>query len=367
MRRAYQYRLCPTPTQQERLDWTLDRCRELYNACVQERRDAYRMCGVSVGFYEQKRQLPAIKDARPEYKEIGSQVLQNVVERVDKAFVAFFRRIKARQKAGYPRFKGRDRYDSFTFTQAGWALVEGRLRLGGIGSVKVRWSRPIQGRIKTVTIRRDADHWYASFSCEVDHVAPSAPDKPAIGIDMGLEHFATLSTGKHIANPRHFRGGEALLARRQQSLARKKRGSNRRKKAKLLVAKAHRKVRNQRRDFHHKAANGVVAQAGAIAVESLNTAGMVKNHSLAKSISDAGWAQFLTMLGYKAEGAGVQVIAVNPSGTSQACSACGAVVRKDLSTRWHTCACGASLQRDVNAARIILKRAGLARQAASVA
>jgi putative transposase len=288
VRKTFLYCLYPTPKQAEQLTWTLDRCRELYNAALQERRDAYRMAGKSVSYYEQKRELPGVEEERPEYRQVGSQVLQDVITRVDRAFGAFFRRCKAGQTPGYPRFKGRDRYDSVTYTQAGWRLKDARLDLPGIGAIKVKWSRPIAGTIKTVTIRRDAERWFVSFSCVVEASQPTPPDRPAVGLDVGLEHFATLSTGEHIANPRHLRQGEALLARRQQALARKKRGSANRRRAKLLVARAHRKVRDQRRDFHHKTARQIVHAHGAIAVEALNTAGMVRNHRLAKSICDAG-------------------------------------------------------------------------------
>jgi putative transposase len=184
-----------------------------------------------------------------------------------------------------------------------------------------------------------------------------------VGLDVGLEHFATLSTGEHIPNPRHCRRGEKALARRQQARDRKKRGSKNRRRANLLVAKAYRKIRNQRRDFHHKTARTIVQAHGAIAVEKLNVAGMVQNHCLAKSISDAGWARFITILTHKAEEAGVVVVAVNPSGTSQECSACGRSVPKDLSQRWHLCPyadCGLSLQRNHNSALALLNRAGLA-------
>lgn len=364
VRRTFKYRLYPTPCQVSALDTVLWRCRELYNACLEERREAYRMAGKTVTYYEQKRQLPGIKSIRPEYRDIGSQVLQDVTLRVDRAFKAFFRRKKAGLKGGFPRFRGRDRYDSFTLSQAGWSLDK-RLHLAGIGDLKVKWSRPVEGTIKTVTIRRDADQWFVTFSCVVD-LPDVAPDvlRPEVGVDMGLEHFATLSTGEHIANPRHFRAGQAVLTKRSQSLARKKRSSKRRKKARLLVAKAHRKVRNQRADFHHKTARTLVDGHGLIAVEDLRIANMVKNHALAKSISDAGWGQFIAILSSKAVGAGCTVIAVNPSGTSQACSQCGAVCPKSLSIRWHLCEhCGCSLQRDANAAKNILARAGQARQA----
>ena len=368
IRRAYKFRLYPTRDQAEKLERVLDRCRELYNAALEERREAYRMAGKTVRYYEQKRQLPGVKEVRPEYRQVGSQVLQDVIQRVERAFAAFFRRCKAGETPGYPRFRGRERYDSFTYTQAGWQLADGRLVLTGIGALKVKWSRPIAGRIKTVTMRRSADQWYVCFSCVVEVDQPAAPDRPAVGIDVGLEHFATLSTGVHIPNPRHFRRGEVVLAKRQQSLVRKKRGSKSRRRAKVLVARAHRKIQDQRRDFHHKTARHIVQAHGALAVEKLNTAGMVHNHCLAKSISDAGWAQFLAILTHKAAEAGVVVVAVNPSGTSQRCSGCGRAVPKDLSQRWHLCPyedCGLSLQRDHNAALAILNRAGLARAVAS--
>lgn len=355
VRKTFQYRICPTPSQEAALDLTIWRCRELYNACLEERREAYRH-SASVNRYSQQRQLPGVKEVRPEYADLDAQMLQNVILRVDRAFQGFFRRKKAGLRGGFPRFRGRDRYDSFTFSQTGWKIADGRVTIRGVGALKVRWSRPIEGTIKTVTIRRDADQWYVAFSCvvELPDVAPDS-SRPDVGVDVGLEHFATLSSGEHIANPRHFRAGQAVLTRRSQSLARKKRGSKRRKKARLLVAKAHRKARNQRRDFHHKTARTLVNGHSLIAVEDLRIANMVKNHALAKSISDAGWGQFITILNSKAAGAGCTVVAVNPSGTSQTCSGCGTRCPKDLSVRWHTCEhCGCSLQRDVNAARNIL-------------
>lgn len=368
--------------------WILDRCRELYNACLEERIAAHR-AGASVNRYTQQRQLPDIKRMRPEYGAVDAQVLQDVIHRMDLAFASFFQRVKARVgKAGFPRFKGRDRYDSFRFHQTGWKIVDNRLTLRGVGPLKVKWSRPLEGTIKTVTIRRDADHWYVCFSCMVE-IADPVPNAalPAVGIDMGLEHFLTTSDGEHIANPRHFRIGQEVLTKRSQSLARKKRGSARRKKARLLVAKAHRKVRNQRKDFHHKTARSLIGGHSLIAVEALQVENMVRRPEpqpatteegvvvylpngaaaragLNKSITDAGWGQFITILRSKAEGAGCRVIAVNPAGTSQACSGCGVIVPKPLSDRWHECPhCRCSLQRDVNAARNILSRVGQVLQA----
>lgn len=361
IRRSFRYRLVPNKRQAMLLQQTLDRCCELYNAALDERRQAYRRARKSISFAQQSRQLPDIKKLRPEYAEINSQVLQEVLQRLDRAFQAFFRRVKAGQTPGFPRFKSRDRYDSFTFKQSGWKLEASRLKLSGIGALKVRWSRPLEGTIKTVTIRRDGDHWYACFSCEVEIPDPKPSDRMPVGIDLGLEAFATLSTGEQIENPRHLRKGEADLARKQQALSRKQRGSNRRKKAKAQVARAHRKIRNQRLDFHHKVARKLSNTYGDIYVENLRVRNMVRNHALAKSISDAGWAQFIAILTYKAAEAGGRVIAVNPSGTSQVCSGCGQIVEKDLSDRWHRCDCGVSLHRDHNAALNIL-RAGQARR-----
>jgi len=365
-RKTFKYRLYPTPTQADRLTWALDRCRELYNAGLQERREAYRMCGVAVGYLQQQNQLPAIKEERPEYKQIGSQVLQDVLRRLDKAFAAFFRRVReGRPKPGYPRFQGRYRYNSLTFTQAGWCLDK-RLHLAGVGALNVKVYRPIEGTIKTVTLKRDVDHWYVTFSCEVDIEPAPIQDKPAVGIDLGLEYYATLSDGTHVENPRYYRKAQDTIARRQRTMERRKKGGKNRAKVGILVRKAHRKVANQRRDMQHKATRRIIDTYGAVAVEGLNVAGMIQNHHLAKSISDAAWGQFIAILTSKAASAGVVVVAVNPRGTSQVCSACGAMPEspKTLVDRWHTCACGCSLQRDVNAARNILNRAGLTRQVA---
>src|ERR687885_2471720 len=244
IRKAYRYRLYPTRAQADRLEWVLRCCQELYNAALQERRDAYRMAGVTVGYYAQKRALPGVKEERPEYRQIGSQVLQDVIQRVDRAFAAFFRRVRAGETPGYPRFKGRDRYDSFTYSQAGWKLDGNRLVLAGIGALKGRSSRPIQGTIKTVTIHRSADQCYVCVSCLLEVPQPVPPNRPATALDVGLEYFATLADGSHIDNPRYLREAEEALARRQRRLQTKRRGSKNRRRARPRVAKAHRRIRN---------------------------------------------------------------------------------------------------------------------------
>src|SRR2546421_12584956 len=182
IRKAYRYRLYPTASQASDLDRILWRCRDLYNAAVYQRREAYRVCGISLSYYVQKQELPALRQADPQYRAVGSQVLQDVILRVDRAFAAFFRRVRAGEKPGYPRFRARDRYDSFTYSQAGWTLTDGRLVLSGIGALKVRWSRAIQGTIKTVTIYRSADQWYVSFSCALDVPHAVSPRRsPTVG------------------------------------------------------------------------------------------------------------------------------------------------------------------------------------------
>lgn len=374
MRKAYKFRLSPTKEQKQKLQWTLDRCRELYNAALSERRDSYKYTGKGVSYYDQKRDLPEIKEIRQEYKDIHSQVLQDVLLRLDKAMQNFFRRVKHGATPGYPRFQGRDRYDSFCFPQAGFSLThDNRVSLSKIGSIKVKLHREIKGKIKTCSIKREGQHWYVIFSCEVEsQTLPVSYED--VGIDLGLLHFATLSNGETIENPRYFRKAAKTLEKVQQSLARKKRGSHRRHKAKQAVGKVHRTVSNQRQDFLHKASRALVDRYQLIVFEELQSANMSKRakpkqdeqgnylpnggsakSGLNKSINDAGWGQFVQYCTYKAENAGREVLQVNPKYTSQICSGCGTVKKKALSERWHSCECGTELDRDHNAALNILR------------
>mgnify|MGYP000262397981 FL=1 len=361
-RKAFKYRLYPTQPQHKDLERTLALCRQLYNAALQERREAYQKAGKTVGFYEQKRWLPEIRTELPEYKGIHSQVLQNVIERVDKAFQGFFRRVRAGQKAGYPRFKGRERYDSFTFPQAGQTgvkLQEGgkRVLIYGIGSVKVKLHRPLEGRLKAATVKREGEHWYLVFTCEVEP-RPLPSSDQAIGIDLGTNpHFLVTSEGEMVEAPRYYQKTQAKLARAQHSLSRRKRGSSRRKQAQRQVAKLHRKIANQRKDFHHKIARRLVNEYGTIVHEDLNILGLARTR-LAKGVLDAGWGRFLQILAYKAEEAGRRVIKVDPKYTSQDCPVCGHRERKPLWVREFRCSgCGGHFHRDVAAAINILAKA----------
>ncbi len=378
MKQAYKFRLYPTKKQEQKLFWTLARCRELYNAALSERRDAYKYAGKSVSYYEQKRELPEIKaEIREEYQDIHSQVLQEVLLRLDKALKAFFRRIKNGEEPGYPRFQGRNRYDSFTYPQAGgFSLThDGRICLSKIGSMKVKLHREIKGTIKTATIKHEAEHWYIIFSCEVKQPEPLPVAESEVGIDLGVTHFAALFDGTFIESPRHFRKTEKKLAKLQQALSRKKRGSHRRDKARKAVAKAHRKVRNQRKDFQHKQSTSLIKQHQTIVFEELGIKNLTKHakpkqdettgaylpngaaakSGLTKSILDAGWGQFQQMCVCKAAYAGRAVLFVNPRYTSQVCSQCGTVRKKSLDERWHSCECGCELDRDTNAAINILR------------
>jgi putative transposase len=358
VRKTYKYKLVPTAEQEGTLAFVLRRCRELYNAGLQERCDAWHTCGVSITAAAQSAQLPAIKDVRPEYRDVHSQVLQDVLSRLDRAFGAFFRRMKAGEQPGYPRFQGANRYTSFTYKQFGngATLDNGFLVLSKIGRIALRWSRPLEGTPKTVTISHEADGWYACFSCMGVPIQPLPPTGQQTGIDLGLESFATLADGSQIANPRILRVAERKLKRAQRRVSRRKKGSHRRQKAVHLLARAHQKVRRARSDFHHKTARSLMRHYDTIYHEDLQTANLLRNHHLAKSIADAGWSTFLSILSFKAACAGRSVVAVPPAYTSQRCSGpnCGKLVYKGLSVRWHTCPhCGTSLHRDHNAARNI--------------
>jgi putative transposase len=294
---------------------------------------------VSITAAGQSAELPAVKEVRPEYRDIHSQVLQDALTRLDRAFQAFFRRVKNGEQPGYPRFQGANRYNSFTYPQFGngATLDNGFLVLSKIGRIAVRWSRPPEGTPKTVTISREADGWYACFSCADVPTQPLPATGQETGIDLGLEAFATLSTGERIFHPGWYRQTERRLKTAQRRVSRRKKGSARRRKAVALLARAHLKVRRQRADFHHTVALQLVQRNDAIYHEDLQTANLLKNHHLAKSISDAGWSRFLNILSARAAYAGRRVVAVPPAYTSQACSGCGVLVQKGLSAESSPC------------------------------
>jgi putative transposase len=372
LRKTFKYKLQPTPAQEQELERVLLLCRRLYNTALEQRITAWQRCHVSVSRYQQEAELKDIRAEFPEYAAIHSHVLQDVLARLDKTYQAFFRRVQRGEKAGFPRFKGRERFHSFTYKEFGNGarLDNSFLVLSKVGRIAVRWSRPVDGTPKTVTVRREADGWYVTISCVEVPVQQLPLTGQQTGIDLGLESFATLADGEPIANPRIYRRAERHLRRAQRRVSRRVKGSHRRRKAVVRLARAHQRVQRTRTDFHHKTALGLVRAYDTIYHEDLQTANMLKNHHLAKSIADAGWSAFLRILSCKAADAGKTVVAVPPAYTSQACSGCGVLVHKGLSVRWHACPeCGTSLHRDHNAARNILhlgqerSRAGQALQA----
>ncbi len=359
MRKAFKYRLYPNRSQAEALDAMLETHRRLYNSALKERREVYEAEGRPVSYGEQSGKLKEARKSDPYLAATNFSSTQATLRRLDRSFKAFFRRVKTGEAPGYPRFKGRERFRLVEFPSYGdgCRLKEnGRLYLQHVGHVKVKLHRPIGGRIKTVSLKRSCGKWYAIFVCDVGDAPEPALDGSAVGIDLGLKAFFVTSDGESVEPPHCYRKAQKELRRAQRSLSRKKKGSNRRRKARERVAKLHEKTANQRRDFHHKEARKLVERFGAIVHEALNVRGMARTR-LAKSTHDAGWAQFLNILTAKAEEAGRQVITVDPKNTTQECSRCGALpeVKKTLSVRIHTCPCGYVADRDVNAAKNILR------------
>lgn len=355
VRKSFQFRLRPTKKQARLLQEHLDECRWLYNEMLSQRKLSFEELDESVSKYQQLMFLPLLKEERPSLAKVHSQVLQNVVDRLDKSFQGFFLRCKRGEKAGFPRFRGMHRYNSLCYPQSGFFIEDGRLGLSKIGSIRIRCHRPISGCVKTCTIRKNASgDWDMSLSCEVE-VLPQSALQEAVGIDMGLTTFATFSNGEEIENPRFFKGAEKSLAKAQRKLAKLEKGTPSRRKQGKVVAKIHEKVRNQRKDFCHKQARKIVDRYQFICIEELQTAKMVEKSHLAKSITDASWNQFHQFLTYKAAEAGRKLGWVNPSYTTQDCSHCGYRRAKPLSERRHDCPqCGFKTTRDLNAAQNIL-------------
>ena len=353
MRKAYKFRLYPTRLQVKPLNCELAAARRLYNAALEQRRVAWRRCGCSLGYLDQANDL---KDLRASGAQTPANYscCQDVLRRLDKAFQALFRRLKAGDKPGFPRFKSRDRYDSPTFPAYGdgCRVREGdKLYLQGVGEIRVKWHQQVKGKIKSVTVRRRGGRWYACFSVEYDPQPLSVVDTE-VGIDVGLEHFAVLSNGELVANPRWYKRAQRRLRRAQRKVARRVKGSNGRRNAVRELQRIHEHVTNQRADFVHKLSRRIVDGYQQIAVEKLNVVGMSKG-MLAKQVHDAGRRSFLHKLTVKAAEAGQCVVEVNPVGTSQHCL-CGCQVRKTLAVRVHRCPeCDLIAPRDVVSALLL--------------
>jgi len=352
------YRLYPTKTQASAMRWTLEECRWLYNHLLEQRKVAWEERQESLRLYDQQKYVTGLKTERSSLRVVNAQVIQNVAVRLDLAMHAFFRRVKAGETPGYPRFRGEGRYDSFTFPQApsGCTLTGDRLSLAKIGTVRVVLHRPLEGTPKTCTIRRSSTgKWYAIFSCEVADPLPLPASPERAGIDVGLSTFATLSDGDTIASPRFFATDERALGRAQRRLAKEAKGTPQRKKRRKPVARIHERIKFRRHDFAHQHARRVVNRYGVIAVENLRLNQMGRDTRFAKGIHDAAWGQFSDALREKAGCAARQFVAVNPAYTSQDCSGCGARQVLPLAVRVYHCpSCGLTLDRDLNAALNIL-------------
>lgn len=352
MLRVFNYRLYPTKKQTKNIESQFDLCRWLYNTALEQRITAYKKLGKSVTYTEQNRELTTLKEEVPAFYTVHSQVLQDVLQRLDKAFNNFFRRVKQGETPGFPRFKKKERLCSITYPQSGFVIKGNRLQLGKIGLVRIRQHRqiPEDAKIKTCTIKKSGAQWHCSLVVEYPLEVRKEPVNIAVGIDLGLNSFAVLSDGNVIDNPRYYRKSEEELKIVQSRYSKHKGKATKRKLSAL-----HHKVANQRLDFLHKESRRLINQYDLIAHEDLNIKGLAQM-SLSKSVHDAGWGLFISMLTYKAEEAGKYAIAVNPYRTSQTCSQCGTIVKKTLDDRQHDCPeCGLSMDRDLNAAHNILK------------
>jgi putative transposase len=363
MRKAFKYRIYLTNGQRRILNTMLEECRWVYNQTLAVRRTAYEQ-GVSLSWYDTKAMLLEWKKTRPSLKLVHSQVLQNVTQRVDLAFQAFFRRLKeGADDPGYPRFKSVGRYDSITYPQYGNGIEirDDDLVVSKIGRVRIVWHRPVEGTIKTVTmLRSGTGKWYVSFSVEVEPKRLSASAE-IVGVDIGLSSFATLSNGVSIDNPRFYRKDEADLKRVQKlkDAAKNARKWNENRHRKKALAHIHERIATRRRDFAHKRSRELVNSYQVVVFEDLEPQqiGARGGRGMRKSIMDVAWSQFISMTVGKAEEAGRTVILVDPRNTSKMCSQCGFLVEKGLSERTHTCPqCGLVMDRDANAALNILQR-----------
>jgi putative transposase len=362
MNKAYTFRIYPNRNQEATLNRTLSTCRYLYNDALAERKRQSELNTLCFRFQvfpwgkpewmSYENQANSLTETKtPMQQQVYSQVLQNVLKRLDKSFKNYF------NGSGYPRFKGRARYNTFTYPQSGFEINGTVLSLSKIGNIRIFQHRDLEGKIKTCTIKKDVDQWYAIFTAEIEQKKEKTPIQNKTGVDVGLKSLITLSSGETIEPPEFYRQSEEALAWVQRKLSRKKKGSSNRKKQVIKVAKVHRKVRNQRKYFNHKTSKELVKTFDYIVFEDLQIRNMVQNHHLAKSILDAGWDQIIRFTAYKAAYAGKTVELVDPHYTSQTCL-CGQKVPKNLSVRVHVChQCGLVLNRD-HVSAILIERKG---------
>jgi putative transposase len=395
-KKTHKYRAYPTKAQISRIENQFSMCRHLYNWALADRIWLYENCGVSINYNLQQNELPLLKAERPWYKSVHSQVLQNVLKRLDLSYQAFFRRVKEGSEApGFPRFKKYKQWDSVTYPQYSLRPTSDIIKVSKIGDLKIQYHReiPVNAKIKTLSIVKEAGKWFVCFSFEQElEIELNQTPTSFLGIDLGLNDFYYDSDGNSIVTPKHLRKSEKKLAKLQRKLARAPRRTTKYLKILRAIRKCHYRIKCQRNDFLHKAANDLLSKTDVIVVEKLNIKNMTKKSKakkdpdsdgflpngasakagLNKSISDAGWGKFLTFLKYKADLLGKQVVDVNPAYTSQICSGCGKIVKKTLSVRTHKCPhCKLVLNRDHNAAinllRLGLQSLGLSQEASTIA
>ncbi|MBU4501782.1 MAG: transposase [Nanoarchaeota archaeon] len=354
VKRTYKFRLFPSKRVAGRMERVLGACRFLYNVELEYEKQVYFSDRNFVDKNTLNNLIPGWKCVNPGLGRVHSQVLQNVSDRLDKSFKSFFRRVKNGKKAGFPRFKSKERYDSFTFPQSGFKLEKQKLKLSKVGMLNIKLHRKIRGEIKTLTVKKcPTGKWFACFSVVEEKLSKKSELGKGVGIDVGLNSFYADSEGNKIVNPRWLRKSEGRLKFLQRRLSRKVRANKNWEKSKLEIAYLHEKIVNQRNDFLHKQSRKLADNYSFIAVEKLFIKNMVKNRYLSKSISDAGWRRFLQFLSYKVEETGGQIVEVDAKGTSQYCI-CGNKVNKSLAVRIHKCnKCGLELDRDVMSAIII--------------
>jgi putative transposase len=356
MLKTFKYRLYPSRNQIRLLEQTLETCRRWYNICLAERKDVWEKEHHSIGKYAQLAKAKEYRRANPFAAQVHSHILQVTTADLDKAFQAFFRRVKAGEQPGYPRFKGQGRFSSFGLKELGngFKLDGRRLRVSSIGRLAVRWHRPIEGTIKTLRVVRQSDGWYACFACEVEP-QPLPATHAEVGLDVGLHRLLTTSDGAQVENPRWYRNEQKRLRVLQRRMSRRIMFGRNWSKAVQAVQRQHQRIANRRKDFLNKLVNDLVSRYDRIALEDLHISNLVRNHHLSKSILDAGWSYFRQQLVSKAEYAGKLVVVVPPAYTSKTCSQCGHRFESlTLAERWVHCDCGLSLDRDHNAALNLL-------------
>ena len=358
---TFRYRLLPSKAQHRALERILESQRQLYNGALEERIGAYRKADKTLTCFDQFKELTEWRRSDPEASHLPLNIQRSTLKRLDEAYRAFFRRVRAGAVPGFPRFRGKGWFKSFGFNEfAGITLKHGRLRFKGMpGSLRVHIHRELPGGcIRSCAFKRDGEGWIIGFAIDVETADPRTT-RNAVGLDLGISTFAVLSDGGTIPSLRAARGAEKRVSVLRRALDRKKRLSAGRRRARAALARCHAQTARLRREQLHQASARLVREYDAIAIERLNVKGLARS-ALAKDVHDASWAIFISMLRYKAEKAGVRLIEVDPQYTTQDCSRCGARVPKSLAARWHDCpACGLSLDRDLNASRNILNRAGV--------